>query len=1046
MPIPGVSVYEKDTSNGTTTDFEGEYTINVAGADAVIVFSYVGFVTQEVRVGNQENISVTLSSDVQALDEVVVVGYGVQRRANLTGAVSTVDTEVLESRPITDVARGLQGTTPGLTITTNTGQIGQTPQINLRGTFGSIGGGAQPLILVDNVEIPDLNSVNPQDIADISVLKDAASTSIYGARGAWGVILITTKSGSRNQAPTVSYSNNFSWSTPTEMPKIAPAAEGAEMAFEALRRTDPSSNEFGIVNMWIDQLAIQRMREWEQQYGGMDLGMEMVENRDFEIRDGRLFFYRPWDPIDLFVRDWTPQQKHDLSIQGGSDNTNYYLGLGYLGQEGVLKANPDKYDRYNLNLRLNTSITDWWDARASVMHSNSVQTEPFIFSSATYDPWYYITRWPATYPYGTYEGAPFRNHISEVEQASMNENTSSLSRVNLGTTFTPVEGLSINVDYTHDRVEAHSHETGGTLSAINFWATTDLSPVEYSSAAYDRVQYTSSWSHRNTAKGYITYDTSFNEDHNFKFMAGGDLEDYEYWSHYSQRRDLIDPSMGELPVATGDMYVNNDMNDRNKWRTLGVFGRINYSFKNKFLLEVNGRYDGSSRLSADKKWAFFPSFSAGYVLTEEDYMDFARPYVSFLKLRGSWGEIGNQNAELRNIYRLMPASNSGWVMNGVNMATVGTPGAMPLGLTWETVSTLDFGLDSRFFSNRLGISFDWYERTVSDVHSPGITLPSTFGTGSPIRNYGELTTKGWEVALDFKHSFDNGLNIFAGATLSDYKQKVTKYANTTAALPNPIFGRNSTYYEGMTIGEIWGYETDRLFTENDFNADGSYADWVPSQDVFITNGWFEWGPGDVKYKDLNGDGVIDYGTNTRDNHGDLTIIGNSTPRYQYGIRLGGDWKGFDLSLFMQGVGKRDMWANGPVVIPGYRPAEGWYAHQLDYWTPDNPDAYFPRPTNALQQVNPTNFQPQTRYMLDMSYLRMKNVTVGYTLPQNLTDNIHISNLRVYVSGENLFEFTNLEVPIDPEINYTTAGLNDPNSFGRVYPYTRSLSVGVQATF
>src|SRR5690554_242592 len=357
MPIPGVSVYEKDTSNGTTTDFEGEYTINVAGDDAVIVFSYVGFATQEVRVGNQATINVTLSSDVQALEEVVVVGYGVQRRANLTGAVSTVDPEVLESRPITDVGRGLQGTTPGLTITTNTGQIGEAPSINLRGTIGSIGGGAQPLILVDNVEIPNLNSVNPQDIADISVLKDAASTSIYGARGAWGVILITTKSGQRNQAPTVSYSNNFSWATPTEMPKIAPAAAGAEMALLAMQRTTPNKNDFGIINMFVDELSIERMKQWEAEYGGMDLGLEMVEGRDFEIRDGKLFFFRSWDPVDMFVRDWTPQQKHDLSIQGGSDNTNYYLGLGYLGQEGVLQANPDKYDRYDLNLRLNTSIT-----------------------------------------------------------------------------------------------------------------------------------------------------------------------------------------------------------------------------------------------------------------------------------------------------------------------------------------------------------------------------------------------------------------------------------------------------------------------------------------------------------------------------------------------------------------------------------------------------------------------------------------------------------------------------------------------------------------
>ncbi|GHA38531.1 SusC/RagA family TonB-linked outer membrane protein [Salinimicrobium marinum] len=1054
MPIPGVSVYVKDTSVGTITDFDGEFSLEISGENAVLVFSYVGFQTREIPVDDQSTIQVTLSSDVEDLDEVVVVGYGVQRRANLTGAVSTVNTEVLESRPITDVARGLQGTTPGLTITSPTGQIGENPSINLRGAVGSLGssGGAQPLILVDNVEVPNLNAINPQDIKDISVLKDAASTSIYGSRAAWGVILITTKSGKRNQAPTISYSNNFSWATPTTTPQVAPAAEGAEMAFEALRRTDPSQDAFGIVGMWIDQTSIQRMRDWEAQYGGQDLGMEMVEGRDFERRDGRLFFYRPWDPLDMFMEEWAPQQKHDLSVSGGSENTNYYVGLGYLGQEGVLKVNPDQYDRYNLNMRIDTDVKDWWSVRASVLHSNSLSTEPFLFSSATYDPWYYVTRWPATYPYGTFEGQPFRNHISEVEQAKMNETSNSLSRINLGTTFRPIEGLSINMDYTHDRVEEHEHQTGGVLSAYNFWATgPNLEYAPYSSAVYNRVQYNSSWSRRNTAKAFATYEIALG-DHDVKLTAGGDMEEYEYWFHSSQRRNLFDLNVGELELATGDEFVTGD---RNKWATLGAFGRINYSYLDKFLLEVNGRYDGSSRLSADKKWAFFPSFSAGYIISEEEFMDFAKPTLSFLKIRGSYGAIGNQNADLRNIYRVMTPANSNWIIGGQNVVTVGgstlsaisrTPGALPASLTWETVTTLDFGVDSRFFNNRLGASFDWYERTVSDMHSQGVTLPSSFGTDAPRRNYGELQTRGWELTVDFKHSFENGLNINAMATLSDYQEKVTKFSNTTEALPNPITGLNNTYYEGMMLGEIWGYETDRLFTEDDFDANGDYAEGVPSQEIFETNSWFNFGPGDVKYRDINGDGVIDYGSNTRGDSGDLKVIGNSTPRYQYGLQLGADWKGFDLSMFMQGVGQRDMWANGPVIIPGYRPAEGWYEHQLDYWTPENTDAYYPRPTNANQQVNPTNFQPQTRYLLDMSYLRMKNITFGYSLPQSLTENIHLNNFRVYFSGENLFEFTNLDVPIDPEINYTTAGLNDSNSFGRVYPFRRSLSIGLQASF
>ncbi|SDR91464.1 SusC/RagA family TonB-linked outer membrane protein [Christiangramia echinicola] len=1037
MPLPGVTVQVENTAKGTVTDFDGHFELSVPDKkNVVIVLSSLGFEKQKVTVGDQTQFNITLKTDAESLDEVVVVGYGNQKRSDLTGAVATVDTDVLESRPITDVGRGLQGTTPGLTIGSSSGQIGQDPSIKLRGSVGTLGtgGGAEPLILVDNVEVPSLQSINPQDIESISVLKDAASTSIYGARGAWGVILITTKNGKRGMAPTVNYSNNFAWATPTNTPKVAPAAEGAEMAFAAVNRRIPSLDAFGIVGMYIDQTAIDKMYEWEELYGGQDLGMEMVEGRDYEIRDGRLFFYRPWDPRELFIKEWAPQQKHDLSVSGGSENTNYYLGLGYLNQGGVYKANPDEYERYNLNLSVNTNITDWLEVRAKVLNTNSITTEPFKFGSNTYDAWYYTTRWPAQYPYGTVDGKPFRNHISEVEQAKMNENTYSLSRVNLGTTISPLENLDINFDYTHDRVEEHEHQTGGTLYAYNFWAQgPDFSYVPYSSAAYDRVQYNSEWSRRNTAKLFGIYDKEFG-DHKFKLTLGGDMEEYEEWFHYSQRRNLLNPDQGELALATGDQFVGGD---RNKWSTLGAFGRLNYSYKDKFLLEANGRYDGSSRLSADEKWAFFPSFSAGYVMSEEDFMEPLDPTLSFLKFRVSYGSIGNQNSYLSNIYRVMSSYGSNWVIDGNEQVAVGTPGAIPSSLTWETVTTLDFGLDARFFSDKLGLTFDWYERTVSDMHSAGVTLPSSYGTSSPIRNYGELQTRGWELAIDFSHQFENGLSINALATLTDYKERITKYANTTQGI--------NSYYEGKVLGEIWGFETDRFFTEDDFDAEGNYADGVPSQDIFETNGWFQYGPGDIKYKDLDGDGEINYGSRTVDDHGDMKRIGNTTPRYQYGLQLGANWLGFDLSMFMQGVGKRDFWASGPVFIPGYRYAEGWYEHQLDYWTPENTDAYYPRPNDQQQSNNAMNFLPQTKYLLDMSYLRMKNITFGYTLPSSLSEKVNVDKFRVYFSGENLFEFSNIQIPVDPEVDYTAAGLNDPITFGRVYPFRRSYSFGVQIT-
>ncbi|WP_445734274.1 SusC/RagA family TonB-linked outer membrane protein [Mariniflexile sp.] len=1037
MPIAGVNVYVKSTAKGAISDFDGKFTLEVPDNNTTkIVFSSIGFIQQEILIGNKTSLNVILQVSVEGLDEVVIVGYGNQKKRNVTSAITTIDTEVLESRPITDVARGLQGVTPGLTITAPSGQIGANPAIRLRGAVGTLGtgGGAQPLILVDNVEVTDLQGINPEDIKDISVLKDAASTSIYGARAAWGVILITTKDGKRNTAPTISYSNNFSWAKPTVTPKVAPAAEGAEMAFAAVNRRIPSLNSFGIVGMTLDRIAIDKMREWEELYGGQDLGMEMVEGRDFEKRGGQLFFYRPWNPTELFVKEWALQQKQDFAISGGSENTNYYLGLGYLNQGGVYKTNPDKFERYNINFSINTTINKWLDVRAKVLNNNSVTTKPFNFGSETYDAWYYTTRWPAYYPYGTFEGLPFRNHINEVSQAKMNESNRSFSRINLGTTIAPTENLDINFDFTHDRVEQHEKQVGGVLSAYNFWAQgANFSYVPYSSPAFNRVEYISDWSRRNTAKAFLTYNLPISDNHSFKFTYGGDMEQYEYWNQSSQRRNLLNPNQGELALATGDQFV---AGNRDKWATLGFFGRVNYAYKNKLLLEANARYDGSSRLSSNKKWGYFPSFSAGYILTEEAFMDKLKPTLSFLKFRGSYGSVGNQNTYLSSIYRIMSSSNSNWLVGGQNQVTVGTPGALPSDLTWETVTTLDFGLDAKFFDNKLGLVFDWYDRTVSDMHSNGVTLPSTFGTAAPRRNFGELQTKGWELAIDFNHEFSNGLKLNALVTLADYEEKLTKFSNTT----NNI----NSFYEGKILGEIWGYETDRFFTAEDFNADGSYATGVPTQ-VRFENAWFKYGPGDIKYKDLNGDGKIDFGSNTVGDSGDMKVIGNTTPRYQYGIQLSADFKGFDLRVFMQGVGKQDFWANGPVAIPGFRYGEAWFDHQLDYWTPDNPNAYYPRPNDQQQSNNAMNFLPQSKYLLNMSYLRMKNITLGYTLQKSISNKIHINKLRMYVSGENLFEFSGIQVPVDPEIGLTAAGANDSSTFGRVYPFRRQFSFGLQAS-
>lgn len=1047
-PLSGVTVTVKGTNRITQTDAEGRFSLSAATGQS-LVFSYVGYPSKEVPVGAGNTLDVNMGTGGTTMEDVVVVGYGTQRRANLTGAVSSINVqEQLGSRPITDVARGLQGSVPGLTITTPSGDIGTNPAIRLRGLSGSLnGGGAQPLILVDNVEFPDLRMINPDDIESISVLKDAASASIYGTRAAWGVILITTKSGKKGaDRSSISYNNNFSFSQPTVVPTVAPGAEGAEMALIAYQRANPSTSSFTSLGMTVDQIAIQKMKDWQKQYGGQNLGDEMVMGRDFEIRGNQLFFYRTWDPNEMYLREWTPQQNHNLTFSGSNAKTGYTLGLGYLDQSGVLKVNPDKFERFNLNLGVTSSITSWLDARAKVLLSRATRTRPYPFSGDTYDPWYYLSRWQAYYPYGTYEGKSFRSALTEVQNANMIPIQDNFARVQVGGTFKLAKGLTLDADYTYGNNNGREHWTGGVVNAWDFWGGQMIyRPV--TTAVHDRAILRSDWNERNTIKVFGTYTKDLG-DHDFKVIAGTDIESFEYGSQSSERRGLLNPDMGQPNLATGDQFVGSSAGD---WATMGYFGRINYSFRNKLLLELNGRYDGSSSFPPNDQWAFFPSASAGYVLTEEEFMDFAKPVLSFFKLRGSWGSIGNQAVGGNRFLKVMNASSSGWLIGANNMLTVGTPGLVSPSLTWETVTTLDLGADARFFNNKLGFAFDWYKRTTSDMITAGVTVPSTLGIGAPARNFGDLETTGWELTVDWNHKLNNGLNFNITGVLSDFQEKLTKFASNATGLI-------TANYQGRVLGEIWGYETDRFFTADDFQKDangnfivqgGKYVlkQGVPTQTRW-ENATFFYGPGDIKYRDLNGDGKIDVGANTISDPGDQRIIGNSTPRYQYGIRLGADWKGFDFNLFVQGVGSRQQWANGPVVIPGYRAGEGWYEHQLDYWTPDRTNAFYPRPTNAngaADANNSKNFLPQTKYLLDMAYTRIKNLNVGYTIPASITRKAKLQTVRVYFSGENLVTWDKLDVPIDPEVNYTATGLNDSNTFGRVYPYRKTLSFGLQVT-
>lgn len=1046
-PLIGVSVVVAGTQSGTITDFDGFYTMDAAN-DAQLQFSYIGYTTVTEAINNRSTINIVLREDTRLLDEVVVVGYDTQRKANLTGAVGSISVEdQLEGRPIANVGTGMQGAVAGLTVTNSSGRLGDTPKFRIRGAVGTLlnEGGSQPLILVDGVEISDISMINADDIKEISVLKDAASSSIYGTRAAFGVILITTKSGSGVDAKfRVNYSNNFSWATPTALPEIAKSYIGAEMALDARNRRSPGTTIFqnacGLV--W-DADDIDAMKEWDQMFGNVDLGPEMVEGRDFVLKSGIPHFYRSWNAADEYVKDFSFSQQHNMSFSGTAGKTNYYMGLSYMGQGGVVKVNPDSYNRFSVNYSTDTEIKPWLKVRSKALYTRTNLETPFNFGTSSYDALYYLYRWPSIMPYGTYEGVPFRNSVTETAAASMDSDVKDYMRFSVGATFVlGIPDLTLDIDYTYNLDNQHITQRGGTVGGWDFWSGGGMALVENWAASsrnkIDKYQYNRNY---HAGNAVLRYKHTWNDAHSLNVFGGMNIEYKEVDYFNAEIRDLLDQSKPEISLAIGDKFI---YGSHTSWAIMGFFARANYAYKNRYLIELNGRFDGSSRFPTDQQWGFFPSGSLGWVASEENFWEVLNPYWSFLKIRASYGSIGNQDIGNNRFRAIMASYNSGWIVGETNKLSFGLPTALAEGFTWETIKTINLGLDTRFFNDDLGVSLDLYRRINDGMVVGGSEVPSTFGASAPYENAAQLTTNGWELGIDYHHRFSNGLRLNVSANLADALTIVTKHPRKTSSV---IDGSN---YEGKIYGEIWGFTTDRLFQESDFNEDGTLVDGIASQAYFEnSNGYnYKYGPGDVKYVDLDNNGEITWGDKTVDNHGDWSRIGNATPRYEYNFKIGVDWHGVDLNIFFQGVGSRQYWATGTMMIPGWNFSEGtYYAHQTDYWTAENTDAYYPRLTETNQPGQYSaagfNFLCQTRYLLDMSYLRLKNITLGYSLPDKVLKKMHFEKFRVYFSAENVCEIDHLgDLPIDPE-TATSAGDGGAMGFGRIYPFTRQLSCGLQ---
>ena len=1007
-PLTGVTVKVSGGGNGTVTDIDGNFSVNAAPG-SLLTFSYTGFKPQTVKA--QEGMQVVLQSSVNDLNEVVVVGYGTQKKANLTGAVASVNGNVLENRPISNIGQGLQGVVPNLNVSMGHGGApGAGASFNVRGTTSLNGG--EPLVLVDNVQM-DANLVNPDDIESISVLKDAASAAIYGARAAYGVILITTKKGKLNSRPTVQFSASGYWQSPAVEMHNVNSLDYLKMIDIAYQNSGGSGHYFNplvyeytekYVNGTYDQPVF-----FDKSYSAFKYGYN--GNTDW------------WN--ELYKTSFS--QIYNASISGGSQKTRYYVSLGSNNQGGILKATDEKYNKYNANINVTSELTPWMEVSAKIAHTYTTEMHPTGGTTAMNNTAYsglsaysgmmksdLSPLMPVKHPDGHYAGqGNFTNPVAIQAQGGNARYRQNDLWMTAGVKLTPIKGLIVNADYTWNY-----YGWASTQHVRNFYDYTAVPGTEnyYPWTNPSSVTRSNSDDYYSSFNAFAEYNLSLgNNDHNMKFMVGYNQEKKRTQYYYAGRKDLIDPENPAINQAIGDMAIDGNMG---QWAVNGTFARFNYDYKGRYLLELNGRYDGSSKFKKGHRYQFFPSISAAWRLSEEKFFEGVKSWWDNMKLRVSYGSLGNQAVNGNFPYLATYGINTkyGALLGGGRPVAVFAPGLVSSSFTWETVNQIDFGFDAAFLRNRLSASFDWYRRNTKDMLTDGEVLPAVLGASVPRQNAANLKTVGWELSLEWNDRLTNGLSYHVKGVLSDYQSTITKFNNPTGLI--------SQYYVGHKLNEIWGYVSNGLFqTEQEANAHANQS--------YLYGG--KWTAGDVRFEDLDGNNKIDIGDNTLANPGDRKIIGNSTPRFAFGITAGLEYKGIDFEMFWQGIGKRDWFpGSGSAAYWGF--TNEWQTPlttSLDYWTPENTNAFFPR----LGWANGGNRNTSTRYLQNASYCRLKNVTLGYTLPRNILDKIGVSRLRVYVTGENLLTFTSLIKAFDPET------LNN-----MTYPINRKIAVGLNLTF
>ncbi|MBT34308.1 MAG: SusC/RagA family TonB-linked outer membrane protein [Thalassobius sp.] len=1045
MPLPGVSVIIKGSSTGTVTDIDGNFRLEVKNEDAVLIFSYVGFLSKEIPVGEQTTFNIKLDEDVEQLSEVVIVGYGAQKKVNLSGAVDQVDAKQLENRPISNIAQGLQGAVPNLNIDFMSGEPGKAANINIRG-LTSINGG-NPLILIDGVpsEPIELNRISPQDIESISVLKDASSAAIYGARAAFGIIMITTKTG-KGERMQISYSNNFSWDKPTILPnKITDP-----YIYMRLLETSTDNTPWDNVN-YSDESY-----QWARERSDDPDGTTGVRVNPNDASSWEYMGNRNW--ADYFMSDYSVSQNHQISLSGSSDKANYFISGNYNKQNGALKLADDYYDRFGVRSKVEYQPYKWLKVGNNTFLSATDRVIPSQMDiTAIYN--FHPTDWDKN-PDGTWANTSVGSMGARLTNGGMsNETYNGLQSRFTAQVSVLQDILKLNADFTFRRGET-------TLAWDTKKYQIGYGPEDVRETGSNTAYKSSETEEYNALNIYGTFDKSFGA-HHLTAIAGFNQEYYRSEWFYAQRNDVISASLPTIALATGNTLVDEEISD---WAIRGAFYRLNYILKDRYIFELNGRYDGSSKFPKDDRFGFFPSASLAWRVDEEAFFTPLENVMSTLKLRASYGSLGNQAVGEYGYISSMDAYQASLLVGGERPVAITPPQLVSSNYSWESVSTFNFGVDAGFLNGKVTANFDIYKRNTKDMLTQGRDLPDVLGAGEPKENAADMETKGWEFSLAYNDQFlvvNKPFSFNARFIISDSRSYITRFDN-----PN---GNLTQYYEGMELGEIWGLQSDGLFQSEDEIASLDESSIIPWGALTIVPGW-------PKYQDLDGNGAIEKGLTTSDPK-DLSVIGNISPRYRYGLNLSMNWGQFDASIFLQGVGKREYYPLDYLYWGFYQqPYAGGAPHLLDFYraTADseveraqhsqayidagladaNLDAKYPvlqswlADRNLGERVDESMGLaiPQTRYMLNAAYLRLKNLTIGYTLPQSLTSKINVGNVRIYVSGENLAEWSEVKDYYDPEAINDNLRYDPSVSTARgtgkgySYPFLRRYAIGLNVNF